>query len=147
MIPSELRLRRCCPRGGSMKARVPLAAALTIAALALGPGCTGSQGPAGPAGDAGPPGPPGQNGGNVITVPSNTQTPSDAQTAAWAALAPQVTIQSVTISSQPVVKFTVKDGTTGLPIVGLGNTSKSSTATVAGYTNLSFALAKIIPGS
>jgi len=129
-----------------MKARVLLAAVLAVAALAVS-GCTGSQGPAGPAGDAGPPGLPGQNGGNVISVPSNAQTPTDAQTAAWAALAPQVTIQSVTISSPPVVKFTVTDGTTGLPIVGLGNTSKSSTATVAGYTNLSFALAKIIPGS
>jgi OmcA/MtrC family decaheme c-type cytochrome len=130
-----------------MNARVLLAAALTAVALTVTAGCTGSQGPAGPAGDAGPPGPPGQNGGNVITVPSNIQTPTDAQSAAWAALAPQITIQSVTIQSPPVVKFTVKDGTTGLPIVGLGNTSKSSTATVAGYTNLSFALAKIIPGS
>ena len=32
------------------------------------------------------------------------------------------------------------------PVVGLGNTTKSSTATVASYPNLSFALAKLVPG-
>src|SRR5262249_12665207 len=77
----------------------------------------------------------------------NTKTPSEAQTAAWSALVPQVTVQSVTIQSPPVVRFTVKDATTGLPVVGLGNTSKSSTATAAGLTNFAFAIAKIVPGS
>jgi len=125
-----------------MKARVPLAAALTLAALALGPGCKGDPGPAGPAGDAGPAGNPAVT---LITVPSNSETPTDAASAAWAALAPKVTIQSVTISSPPVVKFTVTDAS-GVPIAGLGNTSKSSTATVAGYTNLAFSLAKLVPG-
>src|SRR5215831_8739916 len=126
-----------------MKARIPLAA-LSIFGLVVSAGCTGSQGPAGPAGDAGPPGP---GGATVINVPSNTQTPTDAASAVWAALAPQVTVQSVTIQSPPVVKFTVKDSITGLPIAGLGSTSKSSTATVAGLTNLAFSLAKLVPGT
>ncbi|MGZ6141117.1 MAG: hypothetical protein ACXWLA_10600, partial [Myxococcaceae bacterium] len=57
-----------------------------------------------------------------------------------------MTVTSVTIASPPVVKFKVTDAA-GVPIVGLGNTSKSSTATVAGYTNLAFALAKLVPSS
>ena len=35
----------------------------------------------------------------------------------------------------------------GRAVVGLGNTSKSSTATVASYPNLSFAIAKLVPGT
>jgi OmcA/MtrC family decaheme c-type cytochrome len=131
-----------------MKARVTLAA-LAIAALALGPGCkgdTGAVGPPGPGGPAGDAGPPGNPAITKITIPSNSQTPSDADTAAWAALQPQVTVQSVTIASPPVVKFTVTDQN-GIPIAGLGNISKSSTATVASYPNLAFALAKLVPGS
>lgn len=127
-----------------MNARVPLAAALTIAALALLAGCKGDTGP------QGPPGPPGSGGdggtnGTVIDVPPNSQAPTDASSAAWAALQPQVTVQSVTISSPPVVTFTVKDAT-GSPIAGLGSTSQSATATLPGYTNLAFGMAKLVPG-
>src|SRR5215813_12408884 len=125
-----------------MNARVQLAAALTVAALALG--CKeGPQGPPGPSGDAGPPGTPGVI---LITVPGNSETPTDATNAAWAALQPQVTVQSVTIASPPKVTFKVIDATTGAAIAGLGNASKSSTATVAGLTNLAFGLAKLVPG-
>ncbi len=132
-----------------MNARFLLAAALTIAALALGPGCKGDTGPtgaAGPAGDAGPAGPPGSSAVTVITVPKNSDAPSDSASADWAALKPEVTVQSVTISSPPKVTFKVTDDK-GTPIVGLGNTSKSSTATVAGLTNLAFAMAKLVPGA
>src|SRR5215472_11675899 len=126
-----------------MKARFTIAATLSIAALALS-GCKGDQGPQGP---PGPPGPGGDAGpGAVLTVPSNADPPTDAASAAWAALAPKVTVQSVTIQSPPVVKFTVTTSD-GIPIAGLGNTSKSSTATVAGLTNLSFGLAKLVPGA
>jgi Outer membrane cytochrome MtrC/MtrF-like, domains II/IV len=126
-----------------MNARVPLAAAVTIAGLALRAGCKGDTGPQGP---PGPPGPGGDGGANVgvIQIPPNSQAPTDASSAAWAALQPQVTVQSVTISSAPVVNFTVTDAA-GNPIVGLGNTSQSSTATLPGYTNLAFALAKLVP--
>ncbi|MGZ6099404.1 MAG: OmcA/MtrC family decaheme c-type cytochrome, partial [Myxococcaceae bacterium] len=55
-----------------------------------------------------------------------------------------MTVTSVTIASPPVVKFKVTDAS-GAPIAGLGNTSKSSTATVAGLTNLAFAMAKLVP--
>ncbi len=57
-----------------------------------------------------------------------------------------MTITSVTIASPPVVKFKVTNAA-GVPIAGLGNTSKSATASVAGLTNLSFALAKLVPGA
>ena len=57
-----------------------------------------------------------------------------------------MTVTSVSINSAPVVNFTVTDDT-GVPVTGLGNTSKSSTATVAGLTNLSFSLAKLVPGT
>jgi OmcA/MtrC family decaheme c-type cytochrome len=131
-----------------MKARLPLAA-LTV--MVLGLGCTGPVGPVGPAGpggDAGPQGvagPPGDAGSlGPVKIASNAVPASDAASAAWAALAPQVTVTSVSIASPPVVHFTVTDAN-GFPVVGLGNTSKSSTASFAGLTNLAFAIAKLVP--
>jgi OmcA/MtrC family decaheme c-type cytochrome len=129
-----------------MNARISLAA-LAIVALTLSAGCDGPAGPAGPAGPPGAAGPPGDAGSSApIQVASNSDPASDASAAAWAALAPQVTILSVTIASPPVVKFKVTDPA-GVPVVGLGNKSQSSTATVAGLTNLAFSLAKLVPGS
>ena len=128
-----------------MKTRIPLVA---LAILALSLGCSGSQGPTGPAGPAGPAGdagPPGNDAVTLITVPSNSAAPTTASSAAWAALVPKVTVTGVTIASPPVVKFKVTDAA-GVPIAGLGNMSKSSTASVAGLTNLAFAIAKLIPG-
>ncbi|MGB8328278.1 MAG: OmcA/MtrC family decaheme c-type cytochrome [Steroidobacteraceae bacterium] len=104
-------------------------------------GSTGTQGPAGPAGPSGPP----ATGGSFVTIASNATPASDASAAAWAALAPRVTVTSVSINSAPVVNFTVTDGN-GTPVKGLRNTSKSSTATLAGLTNLAFSLAKLVPG-
>jgi OmcA/MtrC family decaheme c-type cytochrome len=83
----------------------------------------------------------------VITVPSNADTPTDATNAAWAALQPQITIQSVTIASRPVVKFQVTDATTGAGIAGLGNTSLASGAKYPSLANLSFAIAKLVKGT
>ncbi|HUM13088.1 MAG TPA: OmcA/MtrC family decaheme c-type cytochrome [Myxococcaceae bacterium] len=129
--------------------RIPLVA-LAIVALSLG--CKGDQGPAGavgPSGDAGPPGPPGSPGSPAVTtiaIPKNSDTPTDAASADWAALVPKVTVQSVTIGSPPKVTFKVTDDK-GTPVVGLGNTSKSSTASVAGLTNLAFAIAKLVPSA
>ena len=115
----------------------------------LAAGCssdTGPAGPPGPQGPPGPPGPPGSSSGSGTTIPSNATPASDAAAAAWAALALKVTVTSVSINSAPVVNFTVTDDA-GVPVTGLGNTSKSSTATVAGLTNLSFSLAKLVPGT
>ena len=128
-----------------MKARIPLAAAMTIAALALS-GCKGDTGPAGPAGPSGDAGPPGNPAVTLITVPTNDQAPTNDSTAAWAALEPQVTVQSVTVASPAVVNFKVTTAA-GIPIAGLGNTSKSSTATLPGLTNLGFAIAKLVPSA
>jgi len=127
--------------------------AASLASCGGGGGEAGPAGPPGPEGPAGPPGNPGTpgtpGGAGTTTIPSNALTNPDAiatSAAAWADLQPTVTITSVTIASPPVVKFTVVDGF-GKAIVGLGNTSKSSTAVVASYPNLSFAIAKLVPGT
>ena len=130
-----------------MNARFTLAAVVSVAALALLSGCKGDTGPTGPAGPSGDAGPPGTGGTTLITVPSNTETPTDASNAMWAALTPQITVQSVTISSPPVVKFTVIDTTSGAPIAGLGNTSLASGAKYPSLPNLAFAIAKLVPGT
>src|SRR5215831_327931 len=129
-------------------------AALAAAAITLIAGCGGGTGdagpqgpagPAGPSGPSGPSGPPGTSGGTVV-VPSNANPATDAAQAAWAALVPKATVLGVSIASPPVVTFQVTDDT-GRAVVGLGNTTKSSTATVASLPNLSFALAKMVPGT
>ena len=134
-------------------------AAATVIAASLA-GCGGDGGPAGPAGPpgpagpAGPPGTPGTpgapgGGGGSSSVGSNGLTDPTAiatNAQAWADLQPTVTITGVTIASPPVVRFTVIDSF-GKAVIGLGNTSKSSTAVVASYPNLSFALAKLVPGT
>lgn len=115
------------------------AALLSSLLLACGGGDTGPTGPAGPQGPQGP-------GPGVIQIPSNSTPATDAAAAAWAALSPQVTVTAVTIASPPVVSFKVTDSA-GHPVIGLGNTSKSSTATLPGLTNLSFSIAKLVPGT
>ena len=134
-MDNALRREQWCPTDdaweGSMKTRHSL---IATAIVALSLACSGSQGPAGPPGPAGPAGDAGPRGNNavtLITVPSNSATPTAATSAAWAALVPKVTVTGVTIASPPVVKFKVTDAA-GVPIAGLGNTSKSSTASVAG---------------
>ena len=135
---------------GPMRARLDFAPLFAVI-LAIGVACTGPAGPAGPpgppgpSGDAGPPGTPGQV---IINIPSNILPPTSLSNATWAALTPQVTVQSVTINGGPaVVKFSVTDTTTGLPVAGLGSTSQSSNAAIPALTNLSFALAKVVSGS
>jgi OmcA/MtrC family decaheme c-type cytochrome len=123
------------------------AALLAFALAGCGGGDDGATGPAGPAGQTGATGPAGPAGKDLtaaVKVPSNTVAATDASAAAWKALAPQVTVTSVTISSPPVVKFTVKDAA-GNPIVGLGNKSQTTSQTVAILPNLGFTLAKLVP--
>jgi OmcA/MtrC family decaheme c-type cytochrome len=121
-------------------------AVIFIAALVV-IGCDGDTGSAGAPGAQGPPGPQGPPGsGPGITIPSNATPATDAAAATWANLSLRVTVTDVRISSPPVVDFTVTDAN-GTPVVGLGNTSKSSTDTVAGLSNLRFAVAKLVPGA
>jgi len=134
-----------------------VAAILAASIAGCGGGDSGPAGPAGPQGPSGPSGPPGNPGtpggggggsgttnvgSNTLTNPAAIQANADA----WAELQPAVTITKVTIASPPVVDFTVVDAF-GNAVVGLGNTSKSSTATAASYPNLSFAIAKLVPGA
>jgi OmcA/MtrC family decaheme c-type cytochrome len=79
-------------------------------------------------------------GTSPITLTVNTP-PST-----FAALTPQVVVGTVTIASPPVVHFSITD-IDGNAIIGFGSTAKSATATVASYPNLSFSLAKLVPGS
>ncbi|WP_301079805.1 OmcA/MtrC family decaheme c-type cytochrome [Rhodoferax sp.] len=129
-----------------------LAAASLLAVAALAgcgggsDGATGATGATGPAGPTGSSGPAGSNAVATVNAGSNATPATAAAAAAWKTLAPQVTVQSVTINSAPVVKFTVKDAA-GNPVVGLANYSQSSTATVKGLTNIGFTLAKLVPGS
>ncbi len=113
------------------------------------PGPAGPTGATGPAGPAGPAGPPGAAAGGTVNVGSNTATNESAIAAgaeAWAKLEAEVTVTKVAIAGAPVVDFTVKD-VFGKPVVGLANTAKSATATVASYPNLAFAIAKLVPGA
>ncbi|MFA7281810.1 MAG: hypothetical protein WC100_17130, partial [Sterolibacterium sp.] len=132
--------------------RWSLLATTLVTATFLLQGCGGSDGSAGPAGPAGAagatgaPGAPGKDLTNTVSIPGNAATATDASSAAWKALAPQVTVTGVTIASAPVVKFTVKDAN-GNPIVGLGNKSQSATASVPVLTNIAFTLAKLVPSS
>ena len=109
-------------------------------------GANGAAGATGPAGPAGPTGPAGSAGGSTATVGSNTLTNATANAAAWSALEPTVTVTGVTIASPPVVNFRVIDGY-GRAVLGLGNTTKSSTAKFASYPNVAFSLAKLVPGT
>ena len=131
-----------------------LAVAGLVAIALSGCGGGGDTGPAGPTGATGatgatgPAGPTGPAGSSIslFKVPSNASTPTDAAKAAWAALEPKVTVTSVSIAGAPVVSFKVLDAA-GTPVVGLGNATKSSTATVAGLANLAFSIAKMVPGT
>ena len=126
--------------------RASIQSIILVALLATG--CSSGTGPAGAPGPQGPPGPPGPPGSGTagITIPSNATPASDAAAGAWAALDLRVTVTGVGINSPPVVNFSVTDAN-GVAVKGLGNTSKGSTATVAGLTNLAFSLAKLVPGT
>lgn len=125
------------------------ASLLAVAIAGCGGGSDGAAGAAGPAGADGAPGAPGVDLTAQVNVGSNTVAATPTATAAWQALAPQVTVTGVTIASPPVVSFTVKDAA-GKAVVGLGNKSQgtaSNSSTVAALTNLGFTLAKLVPGT
>ncbi len=109
---------------------------ITASAALLLNGCGGDRGSTGAAGPAAP---------AAAAVPVTSV--AAMTTAQWAALAPAVDPASVSVSvnSAPVVTFKVTDAN-GTPVVGLGNTSKSATATVSTLTNIAFTLAKLVPG-
>ncbi len=123
-----------------------LAAASLLAAAVLAgcgggsDGAPGATGATGPAGSAGATGPAGSNA--VATVQIKALSPDQ-----WAAANFSATITGVTIASTPVVSFKVTDAATGYPVVGLGSSSKSATATVASYPNVAFTIAKLVPGT
>ena len=121
-------------------AAVSLLAAAVLAGCGGGSdGAPGANGATGPAGAAGATGPAGTNA--VATVQVKAISPDQ-----WAAANFSATITGVSIASAPVVSFKVTDVATGYPVVGLANTSKSATATVASYPNVAFAIAKLVPG-
>jgi len=126
---------------GSGIAAMVAAATLTLAGC--GGGGSDTTAPATttppPATQAAPPVPV-PTGTSPITLTANTSATT------FAALSPKVTVGTVTIHSPPVVDFSITDAD-GNAIIGYGSTSKSATATVASYPNISFSLAKLVPGT
>jgi len=78
-------------------------------------------------------------GPSPITITANTSPQT------FAALRLKVNVGRIDIlGGPPVVNFSITD-LDGNAVIGFGSTSMSSTATVASYPNLSFALAKLVP--
>lgn len=123
-----------------------LAALATGVLLSALVSCGGGGGGADPA-----PAPPPVNTADApVKVPAGRapivitrNTPADV----FAALAPRVTIGRVSFDGgKPKVDFAIADVDDN-PIIGIGSTSRAANATVASYPNLSFALAKLVPGT
>jgi OmcA/MtrC family decaheme c-type cytochrome len=103
---------------------------LALAVIALS-GCSGKDGATGATGPAGP-----SAGTNAANMSTETM----------AALNPTVTVDSITISSPPVVKFTIKDAK-GNGITSLGFTRLAATDALPTLMNLNFNLAKLVPAN
>ena len=103
-----------------------------VAALFLA-GCEGDDGARGPAG------PPGSDAG---TGPLNLANLTPQEQGDLEFSEEQSEVSSVTISSPPVVRFSVKDSN-GRPIIGLGQMNAAGTQ----LNNLKFSLAKLIPAT
>src|SRR5471030_2913499 len=102
---------------------------LGIAALMIGSlaGCGGG----GSCGGGGTPAAaPAAGGVGVPTGAAPITLTASTPAATFAALAPVVTVGSITTAGKPTVAFSVTDGA-GNAIIGLGSKSKSATATVA----------------
>jgi len=135
--------------GGGFWRRLSYAAAAGALALMLA-GCGGGSGggtAATSTGSAAGGSSSGSSASQTVTPPSGAVV--DASTLAsadFAALAPSGAVSSVTIHSPPVVAFQVTDAS-GHGIKGLGFTSKKSTDLVPNLQNMSFTLAKLVPGT
>lgn len=117
------------------------ASVLVAAALAA---CGGGDGAQGPQGVPGVPGTPGQNAGDKIDLA--TLTAEQWAASKFVVAVSKVSVPSAPAAGTPVIEFTIKDSF-DKPVNGLEKfTSKSSTATVASYPNISFALAKYVAG-
>jgi OmcA/MtrC family decaheme c-type cytochrome len=92
-----------------------------------------------------PPPPPNDVPVQVPTGPTPIRITVNTDPQTFAALNLRVNVGRVDIQGgPPVVHFAITDPDDNA-VIGFGSTSKSSTATVASYPNLSFALAKLIP--
>jgi OmcA/MtrC family decaheme c-type cytochrome len=122
-----------------------LAAVLVSATVGLAAcGGDGDAGPAGPQGQQGQQGAPGPQGpaGPAGTAAVNAAGLTPEQ---WASATFSAAVNSVVISSPPVVEFTITDAL-GAPVVGLETfTAKASNAQIANYPNFAFTVAKLLP--
>jgi hypothetical protein len=114
----------------------------TLMAIALA-GCGGGDGAPEGNGTNGTNGSNGKDASTAVNVGSSTVAASTATLTAWAALAPQVNVNSMTIANAQVVKFTVQDAA-GNPALGLASKSQSATAAaiVASLTDSADGLSK-----
>ena len=86
----------------------------------------------------------------TVTAPTGTApvTVTSLTATEFAALTPVVTVGGVAINSPPSVTFAVSDGAaTNNPVIGLGYTTQTATATVPSLSNIRFSLAKLVPGT
>ncbi|MDE3246493.1 MAG: OmcA/MtrC family decaheme c-type cytochrome, partial [Acidobacteriota bacterium] len=127
--------------------RIPLkimggAIATAFVALML-IGCRGAAGQNGANGTNGTNGNDGSNGQNGTGPVINAAVLTNDE---WAAMTFKGSVVSVTSGAAPVVTFKVTDSH-DVPVAGLGWTSKASTAAYAGYVNMAFSVAKLVPGT
>lgn len=81
--------------------------------------------------------------GPLVTIPSS---PTAAQAASVAATEFVPVINKVEINSPPKITFSLKDSQ-GNRLAGMCRTTKAATATVGSSPNISFTLAKLVPGT
>ena len=129
--------------------------ALAVGGLA-GCGGSGSDGANGTNGTNGTNGSNGSNGTNGI----NGIIPASSMSAAqWMALKPKISASDIKIDmngGKPIITFKVSDSVTGLPVIGLGGQyqanmttttpTPASAALVPTTYNISFTVAKLVPG-
>ncbi len=86
--------------------------------------------------------------GSAAVVLTPTTPAADFAALNLVATVTSVSVNAKTAATDPGTVVNFKLATKqGVPVVGFGSTSKSSTATVASYPNLAFSLAKLIPAS
>lgn len=123
------------------------AAALLAAAMA---GCGGGGGGGGTTDTAVVTPPPPAATGPTVAAPTGTAPVTVTALTAdqFAALTPAITVGGVAINSPPTVTFAISDGpTTNNPVIGIGLTNQTATATLPSQAFLRFSLAKLVPGT
>ena len=126
---------------------------ITLARLGLAALIVGSLAGCGSDGGGGtpPPASPPPAGGSATTPPPLTgaaiTVDSSNGAAQFPVMTPAITVGGASVSSAPVIAFSLGDGN-GNPYAGFDKiTTKTATALVASYPNFAFSIAKLVPGT